>query len=426
MSDGARHSVDYLIIGGGIAGTVAAETIRNKDNSGTIAIISKEPHVLYSRVLLPKYVEGALSRAEVFLRTVEDYSKRNISLYVEEDATVVDIKRREVRTRRGTVFFYRELLIAAGGRAKPWRVEGSENVTITRFQTIDDAELLYNKLSEKRGQEVVLVGGGFIALELMNALVPRGVSTIHCLVLEKRYWEDYMDTEGSVLLETHLEQKGVVFHHNEVATRVQQNEKGIITVFTGRNTSYTADVLAVGVGLDREVETFRDIGMEVERGIITNEFLETTAEHVWAAGDIAENYHPVFGKHLLTGNWNNAFLQGRIAGLHMASSHMKTGERHKISHIPLYAIDVLGMHIAFLGDVSGATKHASRAYISRFEEGMWYERFGMENNKLVSAVFINKFEDKRAIELLIKEQRDCASYIPYLSDPSVTLADYIT
>jgi len=426
MSDGAKHNVDYLIIGGGIAGTTAAETIRNKDDSGTIAIVSKEPHVLYSRVLLPKYVEGALSRAQVFLRTVEDYNKRNISLYLEEEATVLDLKRNEVRTRRGTLFFYKQLLIAAGGHAKPWRVEGSETVPITRFQTINDADALYSKLSEKHKQEVVLVGGGFIALELINALVPRGVSMIHCLISEKRYWQDYMDTEGSVLLETHLERKGVIFHHNELATRVRQDEKGTITVFTGRNTSYAADVLAVGVGLDREVETFRDIGMEVNRGIITNEFLETTTEHIWAAGDVAENYHPVFEQHLLTGNWNNAFLQGRIVGLNMAASHMKTGHRHAFTYVPLYAIDVLGMHIAFLGDVSGAIQHTNRTYISRFQEGAWYERFGMEDGKLVSAVFINKFKDKRVIELLIKEQRDCVSYIPYLSDPSVTLADYIT
>ena len=92
---------DYLIIGGGIAGTTAAETIRNKDKHGTIAIISKEPHVLYSRVLLPKYVEGALARDQVFLRTAEDYNKRGISLYVDEEATVLDLKGSAHTKRRG-------------------------------------------------------------------------------------------------------------------------------------------------------------------------------------------------------------------------------------------------------------------------------------------------------------------------------------
>ncbi len=425
MNDEARHTMDYLIIGGGIAGTTAAETIRSKDDRGSIAIVSKEPHALYSRVLLPKYVEGALSRAQVFLRTAEDYSRKNISLYVEEEATAVDVKRKEVRTRKGAVFFYRQLLIAAGGRVKPWRVEGSETAPVMRFQTIDDAEMLYDKLSERRGQDVVIVGGGFIALELMNALVPRGVSTLSCIVSEKRYWEDYLDAEGSALLEKQLERKGVSFHHNETITMARKNDKGNISVFTSRHTSYAADVLAIGVGLDREAEIFRGSGIEVERGVITNEFLETTAEHVWAAGDVAENFHPVFGRRLLVGNWNNAFLQGRIAGLNMVSSHAKTDERQQFTHIPLYAINVLDTHIAFLGDVSGSKEHANRAYISRFQEGAWYERFGLENGKLVSAVFINKFEDKRVIELLIKEQRDCAPYVHYLSDPSVKLADYM-
>ena len=426
MSDGARHNVDYLIIGGGIAGTVAAEAIRGKDEHGTIAIISKEPHELYSRVLLPKYVEGALARSQVFLRTTEDYNKRNISLFSGHEATIVDIKRKEVRTRQGAIFFYKQLLIAAGGRVKPWHVKGLEDVPVMRFHTINDAGMLHDKLSEKRAEDVVVVGGGFIALELMNALVPRGVSRIHCLVPEKRYWEDYLDSDGSALVERHLEQKGILLHPNETTTMIKQDDEGKITVSTNKRASYSADILMVGIGLDREVETFSGSGVEVQHGIITNEFLETGVKDVWAAGDVAECYNPVFRRNLLVGNWNNAFLQGRIAGLNMASRHTASGNSQAFTYIPLYAITVLGMHIAFLGDVSGAKEYPNRTYISRFQEGKWYERFGLEDGKLVSAVFINKFEDKRVIELLMKDKRDSAPYVSYLGDPSVTLTDYIT
>lgn len=418
--------MDYLIIGGGIAGTVAAEAIRGKDDSGTIAIVSKEPHELYSRVLLPKYVEGTLTRPQVFLRTVEDYNKRNIDLFSGQEATIVDVKRKEVRTRQGAVFFYKQLLIAAGGRVKPWRVEGSADVSVMRFHTIDDASVLYDRLSEKHPKDVVIVGGGFIALELMNALVPRGVSRVHCLVPEKRYWEDYLDNEGSALVERHLEQNGILLHPDETVTIIRKDDGGKITVFTTNRASYPADILMVGIGLDREVETISGSGIEVKRGIVTDEFLETGIKDVWAAGDVAECYNPVFGRNLLVGNWNNAFLQGRIAGLNMVSRHTARGDLQAFTHIPLYAITVLGMHIAFLGDVSGAKERVNRTYISRFQEGKWYERFGLEGGKLVSAVFINKFEDKRVIELLMKDQRDSAPYVSYLGDPSVTLADYIT
>ena len=425
MSNETRHNVDYLIIGGGIAGTTAAEAIRGKDERGTIAILSKEPYELYSRVLLPKYVEGALTRTQVFLRTAEDYSRKNIALYEGQEATVMDVNRREVRTHDGTVFFYKQLLIAVGGRVKPWRVEGSDTVPVMRFHTIDDAETLFDKFSEKRGGEVVIVGGGFIALELVNALVPRGISPIHCIFPEMRYWEDYLDEAGSSLLERHLEKKGVALHSHETATMTQQEEDGKISVFTSRRTAYKTDILIAGVGLDREVEAFSGSGVEAKRGIVTNEFLETGVADVWAAGDVAEYFHPVFGKHLLIGNWNNAFLQGRTAGLNMVARLLQTGEPQTFNQIPLYAIDVLGMHVAFLGDVVRTKEVSNRTYVSRSQEGLWYERFGLENGKLVSAVFINKFEDKRAIEILMKEQRDCTPHISYLSDASVNLADVI-
>lgn len=418
--------MDYLIIGGGIAGTTAAEAIRGKDEQGTIAIISKEPCELYSRVLLPKFVEGALAREQIFLRKAEDYNKRNISLFSGQEATIVDVKRKEVRTRQGEVFFYKQLLIAAGGRVKPWRVEGSEEVPVTRFHTIADAETLRAKVMEGSAPKVVIVGGGFIALELLNALVPRGVTDIHLILPEKRFWDDYLDYEGSALIEQRLERTGVLLHPHETATSTRIREDGTIAVFTSRQTSYPADILVVGIGLDRELETFSGSGIEVGRGVMTNEFLETAAADVWAAGDIAEFFHPVFGKRILIGNWNNAFLQGRIAGLNMAARQLKSGEPQAFTYVPLYAIDVRGMHIAFLGDVSASKKeHPNRIHVSRFEEGVWYERFGMEDGKLVSAVFINKFEDKRVIERLIVEQRDSVPYVPYLKDPTAQLADCI-
>lgn len=415
---------DYLIIGGGIAGTTAAEAIRSKDAHGSIAIIGKEPYGLYSRVLLPKYIEGKISREQVFLRTSDDYNKRAVNLFSGEEATIIDVKRKEVRTRQGTVFFYEQLLISAGGRVKPWHVEGAGPASIFRLQTIDDADALRSRLAEASLPEAVIVGGGFITLELLNALVPQGMP-VHCLLPESRYWEYCIDETGSALLETHLERRGVLVHRKETATMIQPQAAGGSVVFTNRRTSYKAAVVAVGIGLNREIEPFTGTGIEVDQGIKTNEFLETSVEDVWAAGDIAEFFHPVFGKHLLVGNWNNAFLQGRIAGVNMAARRMKSGDMQAFTRIPFYAIDVLGMHITFMGDVSMGKNTDGREYVSRFQEDAWYERFGMRDGKLVGAVIINKFEDRQIVERLIAEQRDITPFMGGLRDPSRKLADTV-
>ncbi|TSC79711.1 MAG: FAD-dependent pyridine nucleotide-disulfide oxidoreductase [Parcubacteria group bacterium Gr01-1014_29] len=420
MSDGARHNVDYLIIGGGIAGTAAAEVIRDNDERGSIAIVSKEPHELYSRVLLPKYVEGNVSREQVFLRSAENYNARNISLYAGQEVTIVDPAHQEIRTREGKTFFYKQLLIAAGGRVKPWRVQGSNSVLVSRFQTIDDADALREQLASLPAPEVVIVGGGFITLELLNALVPLRLP-IRVLMSEKRYWDQFLDETGSAFLEARIEQSGVTISHQEVVTHVTLGKERRFALSTNRRNTHTTDIIAVGIGLDREIELFSGIGIEIDTGIKTDEYMETAVEGIWAAGDIAEVFHPVFGKHMCISNWSNAFLQGRAAGYNMAVRLTQTGASQPYVRIPLYAVDVLGLHIACVGDVF-SKEYDGREFIARSQNGQYYEQFIMQGGKLIGAVLMNKFEDQRIIERLISEKRDVTPYLSYFKDEKINLS----
>lgn len=419
-------NVDYLIIGGGIAGTTAAETIRAHDKEGSIAIISKESHILYSRVLLPKYIEGTIAREQVFLRTLEHYNKRAISFFASQEATIVDTMRKEVHTREGIIFFYKQLLISAGGQVKPWRVEGSDTVPFFRLQTIDDADKIREAIAGILKPEVIIFGGGFITLELLNAFVGRSIPA-RILVPENHYWEKFLDAPGSEFLEAHLERVGVMIQRGESVTMVQHKKEGSgIMVYTNRRGAYEASVLAVGIGLERELSPFTGIGIEVNRGIKTNEFLETAVKDIWAAGDIAEQYHPVFQKHLLVGNWNNAFLQGRAAGLNMAGRQLYKENGQPFSTVPLYAIDVLGLHVSFIGDVfSEPERTENRHYAVRFQHHTFYERFIMKEGRLVGAILMNKFGDRHVIERLIREQRDISMYLSLFSDASIDLSERI-
>jgi NAD(P)H-nitrite reductase large subunit len=419
-----KHTFDYVIIGGGIAGTTAAETIRAQDEQGSIAILNKEPYELYSRVLLPKYIEGNIPREKVFLRKIENYNRQNIDLFINDEVTIIDVPRREIRTRHGKLFFYKKLLISAGGRVKHWDIEGSQTIPVIRLQTIDDADMLLERITSAAISEIIIIGGGFITLEFLNALLPRRIA-VHCFLSEQRYWEHCLDKTGSEFLETHIERNGAFVHRGETATMLRNNEEGGVVVYTNQHNAYTVGMVAVGIGLKREIEAFTGIGIEVGGGLKTNEFLETSVEDIWAAGDIAEFYHPTFQKHMLIGNWNNAFLQGRIAGHNMAVRQVRDGTKQSYENIPLYAIDVLGLHIAFIGDVFCENKNDDIENISRFQENIFYERFIIKQKKMVGAVLMNKFEDRPVIEHLIRKQVDITSYESFLKDSSAVLKDTI-
>ena len=412
-----KIQTDYLIIGGGIAGTTAAETIREKDTGGIVAIITKEPHPLYSRVLLPSYIEGRIPREQVFLRTLEDYVKKGIHLYTDEEVTVLDVEKREVLTAKGNIFYYKQLLISAGGKVKKWSTIGLQDVA--RLHTVEDADAFREKLSYMTNPEVGLVGGGFIGLEIMAALIPRKIP-VHCFIREPRYWARFLDKVGSEILETHIGNNHVTFHHEEEITALRRNEDGSVFVATTKRNTFQVGMMAVGIGIEREISVFGGVGLEVERGIKTNEFLETNIPGIWAAGDIAEYYAPLFGRHLVVGSWNNSFLQGRVAGGNMTARQVQADSKNAFLQIPLYAIDVANLHITFLGDVYDDHVQVYTGY-TRFLENNFYERFFVYNNHLVGAVLVNKFEDRKNVENLIRSKADVSSFVPIFEDPLASL-----
>jgi NAD(P)H-nitrite reductase large subunit len=413
---------DYLIIGGGVAGTTAAETIREYDGEGSISILTRENHTLYSRVMLPEYVEGRIRREQVYLRTSENYAKYQINLYVLDEAIIIDVVRKVVETKKGKFIYFKKLLIASGGSVKPWNIPGSDSVPIMRLHTIEDADALRNRISYSPLKEAVVVGGGFIGLEFMNTLLPHNF-IVHCFLTENGYWQPYLDDTGSGFIERHLTDKGVIFHHQRELLSVADNVDDTILVQPRGEQALITGLVGVGIGLLRDTTLFTGLGLDVDRGIKVNNYLESAISDIWVAGDIAEYYDVILEKYMLIGNWNNSFMQGHIAGKNMAFSLTGNGERKEFRHVSSYTIDVQNMHITFLGDVDIVNDNMEM--LVRTNEETFYERFFISNGHLVGAILINKFSDKTLLERIIQLKIDITPYRPYLINPRTELSEYI-
>ena len=230
-------SFEYLIIGGGIAGTTAAETIRQKDKLGSIGLISGEPHFLYSRVLLPEFVRGEIELDRVMLRTGDDYKKNGIEIFLGESAESFDPKRMVLKTDKGREIFSKKVLIASGGRPKLWNPEILKPEKIFRLQTLDDALKIKKFLSARLAGHAVVVGGGFMALEFIEILKHYGWKVL-LLCAEKSFWPGYLDEKGFEILAD------------------VWNENGVKTVFSYGTKPHNfdgADFIGVGIGLERNL-----------------------------------------------------------------------------------------------------------------------------------------------------------------------------
>lgn len=399
---------DYLIIGGGVAGVTAAETIREESPSSTIAIFSDEKYPLYSRVLLPSYLKKRLGREKLFLRTIDDFNKKRIDLRLEEKVLYVDAKRREVGFSNNIILGFDKLLIASGGKVA--LQDFPEDHYTYRLQTLEDADRLFQNLDNIR--DPLVVGASFISLEFLeifwvNKIVPK------LLVRDSHFFNRILDEQGGELLRLNFERHGIILQFNDEVKEIKKKDASLF-VYTKGLREIECDALALGVGIERNIDFLRGSGIELGvEGVKVNEFLETNDPIIFAAGDIAEFYDTVLGKYRLAGNWTNAFLHGKRAGLNMA------GKRESFKNVTGYSITNLGFQITALGDCGEGAETLMRIDTIRNQ----YERFFLRDGVLVGAAFINRFQDKPHIAKLIETKTLMETYRDQLRDFEFDIKD---
>lgn len=363
-------------MGGGIAGYTAAETLRKLLPNAEIGLVSEENHPLYSRVLLPHYIKGKVPRERVFLRSADHLEKHNIKTWMGRVAALLDIKNKKVILDNNEEIYYVKLLIATGGRATSNLKPQTSNHHF--FRTIEDADKIISDLQALPADSpCVALGSSFIALEFPSIFEKFGMKTI----MEMRgpgFFHHVLDNESSALIEDVIAEHGGVIKKNHSIESVGESAK-----FVG-----------VGLGMEMNMEFAKNAGIGVGSGIVTNEYLETNAPDVWAAGDAAEFYDVIAGRNKILGNWMNAEMQGRIA------AHNMTGERREFRLVSSYSMRLFDLVIAFVGDVmiDKDTKIVARG--SRKDKSL--TRIMLRRKRVVGATLLGNVADRGPITELIK------------------------
>lgn len=400
------QTFDYLIIGGGVAGVTAAEEIRGRDAGASVAIVSGEAEPLYSRVLLPHYVKGAVRREQVFLRKPGDYDARGIHRFAGAHAVALDVGRREAVLDSGETIGFQRMIVACGGTPRPLGIPGEALEGVSRFQTLADADRMIALL--KNVTAAVVLGASFIALEYLEVLGRRRIPTT-LLFRGPHFFSGHMDAAGGAFLQRHFERHGIrVRPHTGVLAL--EGEGRVAAVVTDAGGRIAADFFGAGIGVSKRQEWLRKGGVVVgETGVRTNEFLETSVPGVFAAGDAAEIADVATGRPRSHGNWGQAVFSAKIA----AQNAVLGSAPARCDAPSSYSIQNLGVSIVFLGDTRlGGTVQA----ISRADpEDTWYECFAVEGRRVVGAALLNRGSDRASALRLIREGI-------HLRDPG-TLAD---
>ncbi|MBX0327719.1 NAD(P)/FAD-dependent oxidoreductase [Oscillochloris sp. ZM17-4] len=307
-------ATEYVIVGSGVAGIAAAEALRSRAPGASVTVVTEDPDGFYSRPGLAYYLSGTIPEKQLFPRSPADLRDMGLR-WVQARATHIDVAGHRLTLADDRTIPYDKLLLATGARAAAPDFPGSDLDGIFTLDTLGDARRLVRKAN--RSGRAVVVGGGITALELAEGLHACGVR-VHYLLRGARYWANVLDAEESHLVEEHLRSDGVEIHSH---TRVRQalGKKGkLIAVETDSGALIPCHMLAVAIGTRPHLDLARAAGVKVDRGILTDSCLRTSAPDIFAAGDVAQVYNERSGRASLDTLWPTARAHGEAAAAAMA------------------------------------------------------------------------------------------------------------
>ncbi|MDA8406063.1 MAG: FAD/NAD(P)-binding oxidoreductase [Deltaproteobacteria bacterium] len=309
----------FVIIGNGPAANHAAEALREKSSESKITMFSKDPFRSYRAHLLPDFIAGLIEEEDLYNRPYAHYNEMDITLRLGQRVVNVDFSKRNVILDHKEVVPFDGLIIATGGKPRiPELFQLFGDIMMT-LKTPSDARLWIQKLSYV--DSVLIIGGDLTSLSLTKALLKLG-KRVKFILNEDAFWPVPLNEEIYRAVTGRLEQRGIEIVHCRRIRRITQLEENLLEVETD---SELIEVGALGAffGLVPDVGFLARTGLDIDRGVLVNEFLKTRFSNVYAAGDCAQVYHPVLRDYWISIGHENAIALGRIAASNLAGSHLE-------------------------------------------------------------------------------------------------------
>lgn len=319
----AGGPASVIIVGGGGAGLVAADTLRREGYNGPVTIISADDAPPSDRPNLSKdYLAGKAKEDWIPLRSPEYFTKNNIELLLGSRVASIDVAQRQAVLENGDRRPYGALLIATGAEPVHPPIPGADGPLVHYLRTFADSRALVDKASG--ATQVIVVGASFIGLEVAASLRSRGVA-VDVVAPDHLPLERIMGPEVGRFIKSLHEEQGVVFHLGKSVAGIDGR-----TVTLGDGSTLNADFVVLGVGVRPVTALAEHAGLAMEKGILVNEYLETSAPGIFAAGDVARWPDPHTGQRIRVEHWVVAERQGQTAAKNML------GRRERFDAVPFF------------------------------------------------------------------------------------------
>jgi len=386
----------FVIVGAGLAGGGAAATLRQEGFDGRVVLMGAEPQAPYERPPLSKeYLRGESPFEQALLQPLDFYGENDIETRFGVRVPRVDAVERVIELDNGERMPYEALLVATGGRNRRIPIPGIDLEGIYGLRTVADSKRIRAEVSP--GRKAVVVGMGFIGSEVAASLRQSGVEVTivdrNSVPLRRVLGEEV----GRVVEEIHRDHGTELIFEDKVAAF--EGAERVERITTERGRRIECDFVVVGLGVEPATELLAGTGVEIDNGIMVDEYLRTGVEGIYAAGDVANHYHPVFGRHIRVEHWQNALKQGPAAARNML------GENEPYGEIPWFWSDQYEHNLQY----AGFHTEWDELVVRGSTEERNFVAFYRKDRRVLAAVAINRGRDLRRSIPLIKAQEEIAA-----------------
>ena len=387
----------YLILGGGmVAGYAAKQLVEGGLRRGELHIVSADSSIPYERPPLSKgFLAGKDPEASIFISADDFYRKHEIEVQLNCVVDGVDPRRKTIHLRSGEEIGFEKLVVATGAQVRRLNIPGADLASVYYLRTLEDSKRIRERA--RSAKRAVVLGGGFIAMEVASVLAQKGIETT-MVMPEERIWKRFFSAAMSKFFEKYYAERGVRFAKNTKVMELK-GAGAVKSAVLQSGEILDCDLVVAGIGVTPITEPLLKSGIELKDGVVVNEYLETSQPHVLAAGDVANYYDVLFDKHRRAEHWDNAVSQGQ----HCARTLL--GERTPFIHVPYFFSDVFDLSYEFWGDPSDAEEILERGDMSSSSFSVWWLRQG----RLAAAFLMNRPEEERAAAPRLIQSKELTS-----------------
>lgn len=404
----------YVLIGAGPASVRAAETLRKADPRCSITMIGQEKESPYSRMALPYYLSGIIEDTGTHLRKTDGHFEHLKIDHVVAKVEKIDPEKHTVTTDHGDFFDYDKLLIATGSRPANCPFPGSDTAGVVNCWTLEDGRQILDAI--KPGSKVALLGAGFVASIIIEAMVKKGVDLTVMLGRTGYMVSRMMDETAGKLIQTWCEAKGV---HMILPSSIKSIEPG--PALKRDDDSLTEfDLIIVATGVYSNIEFLEGSGIKTDNGILVDAGLRTNIEDIYAAGDVAQGPDFSTGGHSVHAIQPTAVDHGRIAAVNMMG-----GNASYKGSLSMNVLDTSGLVSTSFGSWGGVEGGESAVLLDK--ENYKYVRLNFKDDLLVGAITVGRTDFIGVLRGLIQSEIPLGDWKEKLKeDPTLVMNAYLS